>query len=75
MPFAATIGTTSEPRTIESRWPSRASGAPVRWRVLCVRHLVLAIVLMPVLFLGVFLVTRLVEADLANWRLAERRAA
>jgi hypothetical protein len=40
-----------------------------------VRHLVLAILLLPALFLGVFLVTRLVEADLVNWRLAARPPA
>jgi hypothetical protein len=37
-----------------------------------VRHLLLALVLLSILFLGVFLVTRLVEADLVNWRLAAR---
>jgi hypothetical protein len=37
------------------------------------RHVVLAIILMPLLLLGLFFVTRLVEADLINWRLAERR--
>lgn len=36
------------------------------------RHLVLAMALLPLLFLGVFLITRLVEADLVNWRLAKR---
>jgi hypothetical protein len=40
-----------------------------------VGHLLLAIVLLPILFLGVFLITRLVEADLANWRLAGRPPA
>jgi hypothetical protein len=39
-----------------------------------VRHLVLAIVLTPALFAGPFLVSRLVEADLVNWRLAQRPA-
>jgi hypothetical protein len=37
-----------------------------------VGHLLLAMVLLPVVFLGVFLVTRLVESDFINWRLAER---
>jgi hypothetical protein len=32
----------------------------------------LVLVLFPVLFAGVFLVTRMVEADLVNWRLANR---
>ena len=39
------------------------------------RHLVLAILLTPALFTGPFLVSRLVEADLVNWRLAQRPPA
>jgi hypothetical protein len=40
-----------------------------------IRHLLLAIVLLPVMFLGVFLVTRLVESDMVTWRLAARPPA
>jgi hypothetical protein len=40
-----------------------------------VRHLLLALLLIPILFLGVFLVTRLVESDLVGWRLAARPPA
>ena len=39
------------------------------------RHLVLALALLPLLFLGIFLVTRLVESDQINWRLAARPPA
>ena len=48
------------------------AGASEVGRGYALRQLLLAVILLPVAFLGVFLVTRLVEADLVNWRLARR---
>ncbi len=36
-------------------------------------HFLLALALLPVLFLGVFVVTRLVESDLSKWRSDENQ--
>jgi hypothetical protein len=38
-----------------------------------VRHLALAIALMPVMLLGIFLVSRLVQADIERWHLTAQR--
>jgi hypothetical protein len=40
-------------------------------RAYAIRHLVLAIILTPILFLGVFLVSRLVQADIERWLAAD----